>query len=255
VPAHISGDHRFAADQGAADPAAAAALAAFASGAGSEHAALTALARVRLLVPVVAVTRDPGKRAAGGVSIADDSVTAVSAVTAGSAGETGKASEMSIPTLVGQDGRAAVPAFTCLDALVRWQPGARPVPVMAGNVWQGAVADSRAVVLDIAGPVPLAIDGARLAALASGEAVPLPHEDPDVLAAVTEAIAGQPAIKAARLADGGGTGDLTIELAFSPGRAGSADELARLVGTAVLARLGGRLCRGIQIVIRPPFGD
>ena len=221
MPAHISGDHRFAADHGAADPAAAAALAAFASGAGSEHAALTALARVRLLVPVVA-------------------------------GKAGKASEMSIPTLVGHDGRAAVPAFTCLDALVRWQPGARPVPVMAGSVWQGAIADSRAVVLDIAGPVPLAIDGARLAALAGGEAVPMPHEDPDVLAVVTEVIAGQSAIRAARLADGGAAGDLTIELAFSPSHAGLADELARLVGAAVLARLGGRLRRGVQIVIRPP---
>lgn len=255
MPAHLSGDHRFAADQGAADPAAAAALAAFASGAGSEHAALTALARVRLLVPVVAVTRDPGNRAAGGGSIADNSVTAVSAVTAGRAGESGKASEMSIPTLVGHDGRAAIPAFTCLDALVRWQPGARPVPVMASSVWQGAVADSRAVVLDIAGPVPLAIDGARLAALASGEAVPLPHEDPDVLAAVTEVIAAQPSIKSARLADGGAAGDLTIELAFGTRHAGPSDELGRHVGAAVLARLGGRLRRGVQIVIRPPAGD
>ena len=48
----------FGADDGSADPAAAAALAAFAAGTGSEHAALTSLAGVRLLVPVVAAAAD-----------------------------------------------------------------------------------------------------------------------------------------------------------------------------------------------------
>ena len=56
-------DSKFAADDGSADPAAAAALAAFAAGTGSEHAALTALAGVRLLVPVVAA-EVPGRRPA-----------------------------------------------------------------------------------------------------------------------------------------------------------------------------------------------
>ena len=225
--------HHFGADEGSADPAAAAALAAFAAGTGSEHAALTSLAGVRLLVPVVAAeAAETGDHAPAG-------------------DRSEKASEMSIPTLVGNDGRPAVPAFTCLDALVRWRPSARPVPVQAGSVWQSAVADSCAVVLDIAGPVPLAIDGARLAALAGGQPVPLPHQDPDVLAELTAAVAGQPAIGSARLSDGGTDGDLTVELAFLPGHDGPAGELARLVGTALLARLGGRLRRGIKVVISP----
>jgi len=231
--------HHFGADEGSADPAAAAALAAFAAGTGSEHAALTSLAGVRLLVPVVAATaEEAGDRMPGGGHAPAD-------------GRAEKASEMSIPTLVGTDGRLAVPAFTCLDALVRWRPAARPVPVQASSVWQSAVADSCAVVLDIAGPVPLAIDGARLAALAGGQPVPLPHEDPDVLAELTSAVAGQPAIGWARLGDGGTDGDLAIELAFVPGREGSAGQLAQLVGTALLARLGGRLRRGIKVVISP----
>lgn len=235
----------FGADEGSADPAAAAALAAFAAGTGSEHAALTSLAGVRLLVPVVAATaEETGDHApAGDHSRADGHPPA--------SGRAEKASEMSIPTLVGTDGRRAVPAFTCLDALVRWRPAARPVPVQASSVWQSAVADSCAVVLDIAGPVPLAIDGARLAALAGGQPVPLPHQDPDVLAELTAAVAGQPAIGRARLADGGTDGDLTIELSFLPGRAGSAAELAQLIGTALLGTLGGRLRRGIKVVISP----
>jgi hypothetical protein len=239
VPELTSVVHHFGADEGSADPVAAAALAAFAAGTGSEHAALTSLAGVRLLVPVLAATAEE----AGGHAPAGDHLPA------GDRAE--KASEMSIPTLVGNDGRSAVPAFTCLDALVRWRPAARPVPVQASSVWQSAVADSCAVVLDIAGPVPLAIDGARLAALAGGQPVPLPHEDPDVLAELTAAVAGQPAIAGARLADGGADGDLAIELAFLPGHDGSAGELARLVAAALLARLGGRLRRGIKVVISP----
>jgi len=264
VPGLSSVVHHFGADDGSADPAAAAALAAFASGTGTEHAALTSLASVRLLVPVVAATaEDSGDRApagdlapAGGRVPADDRAPAGGRAPAGhrlpGGNHAEKASEMSIPTLIGTDGRPAVPAFTCLDALVRWRPGARPVPVQASSVWQSAVADSCAVVLDIAGPVPLAIDGARLAALAGGQAVPRPHQDPDVLAELTAIVAGQPAIDWARLADGGTDGDLAIELAFAPGHAGSADELARLAGTALLARLGGRLRRGIKVVISPP---
>jgi SseB protein N-terminal domain len=251
-------EHRFGADGGAADPRAAAALAAFASGSGTEHAALTSLASVRLLVPVVAtlaavaVDCAPGgdKAAGGNCAPGGDNAACGDHAAAGDRAE--KASEMSIPTLVGHDGRPAVPAFTCLDALVRWRPNARPVPVEAGSVWLSAVADSCAVVLDIAGPVPLAIDGARLAALANGQPVPLPHEDPDVLAELTAVVAGQPAVDRARLADGGSDGDLVIELAFSPGHAESAGELARLVGSALLVRLGGRLRRGIKVVISSP---
>ena len=247
-----SGDGRPSADDGSADPDVAIALAAFASGAGSEHAALTALASTRLLVPVLAApAQDSGLVSGDGP--ADHAAAGRRAAWPGAAG-TGaeKISEMSIPALVGQDGRLAVPAFTCLDALTRWRPGARPVPVDAGRVWQSAVADARAVVLDVAGPVPVAIDGARLAALASGQPVPLPHDDPDVLAEVTQAVAGLPAIGATRLSAGGADGDLTVELIISPGYAGPAAELARSAATAIMARLGTRLRRGVQVVIRSP---
>jgi hypothetical protein len=226
-----SGDARFSADDGSADPAVAAALAAFAAGTGSEHAALVALAGGRLLVPVVAAP------------VPDESGTGPAHGTAE------KASEMSIPTLVGQDGRAAVPAFTSLAAMARWQPGARPVPVGAVSVWRSAVSDSCAVVLDVAGPVPLAVDGARLAALAAGEPVPPPQQDPDVHAVVSAAIAARPQITGARLAGGGADADLTIELSVAPGPAGAAGELARAVATEVMARLGGRLRRGVQVAV------
>jgi SseB protein N-terminal domain len=234
-----SGDARFSADDGSAEPAVAAALAAFAAGTGSEHAALLALAGGRLLVPVVAApVPDDGAAEVGAAGVGAAEVDAAE-----------KTSEMSIPTLMGHDGRAAVPVFTCLAAMNRWQPGARPVPVDAVSVWRSAVSDSCAVVLDVAGPVPLAVDGARLAALAAGEAVPPPQQDPDVHAAVSAAIAGWPQITGVRLAGGGADADLTIELSVPPGPAGPASELARAVAAEVMARLGGRLRRGVQIAV------
>jgi hypothetical protein len=167
--------------------------------------------------------------------------------------------EMAFPTLIGRDGRPALLAFTSLDALARWRPGARPVPALASQVWGSAVADSCAVVIDVAGPVPLAVDGARLSALASGEPPPAPQDDPDVHAEVTEALAGEPAIVGAQLAPGSdgpeGT-DLAIRLTFRPARvSGQAGSLpVQRVAQAIAARLAGRLRRGIEVSAVPAPG-
>src|ERR1035438_9178745 len=108
-------------------------------------------------------------------------------------------------------GRVPVPAFTCLDSLTRWRRDARPVPVPADRVWEAATQaaqEASAVVIDVAGPVPLALDGARLAALAEGRKVPLPYEDPDVQAAAEAAVASEPLITGGLLARPGDDSDL-----------------------------------------------
>jgi hypothetical protein len=235
-----AGEPRFRDDSGSAEPRVAAALAAFGSGQGSEHAALTALAGSRLLVPIVAAAagsdgerENPGHALAGG-------------------GDSG--AEMSLPTLVGRDGRRAIPAFTCVETLAMWQRQARPVPVLAGQVWQAAAEDSCAVVVDLAGPVPIAVDGARLASLASGQPVPLPHEDPDVLAAVHAAAAAQPAISSLRLSAGADS-DLQINVTLAAGCTNAdGQEAARQLGGAVMAGLGDRLRRGIAVAVTPAAG-
>ena len=244
------GEQRFGGDDGSADPRAAAALAAFASGTGTEHAALTSLAQSRLLVPVVAtLAEDPAGHDGGGAQPCAPGQH-VTGTALRAASSTGKASEMALVTLIGADGRRAVPAFTSLAALTRWRPGARPVPADAGAVWRAAVADSSAVVIDIAGPVPLAIEGARLAALARGDAVPLTHQDPDVLHAVAAAVAAQPGGTRASLGPGEAGNDLMIHLALPAGcdRA-RADEIAGQVGASVMARLDGRLRRGLAVTV------
>lgn len=220
-----------------------AALDAFAAGQGSEQAVLVALAGSRLLVPVVAVLAeqlDAGKPRHEPEPAAES---------AGSrAGHGEKASEMAMPTLIGLDGRRAIPAFTCLDSMRRWQPDARPVPAAAQHVWQAAMADSCAVVIDVAGPVPFAVEGARLAALARGEAVPAPCADPDVHEIVADVLSGQLAIAAFELRPGDADRDLVIALMLAPGSAGcDVAGIASEVGNAVLERLGGRLRRGVAI--------
>jgi SseB protein N-terminal domain len=258
-------------DDGSADPRVAGALAAFGSGLGSEHAVLSALASSRLLVPVVA-------RAGETAGELEDPGCARIRPGAGPPGRPSggdRGSEMSLPTLIGRDGRPAIPAFTCADALARWDAQARPVPAWAGQVCRAAVDSSCAVVVDVAGPVPLAIEGARLAALADGRPVPLPHQDPDVLAVVRAAAAAQPAITGLRVtggdpaADGraagvpaagaapvdNGASDLQVELMLAAGSpAAAGDEAARLLGRTLMEQLGGRLRRGITIAVTRPAG-
>ena len=222
------GGQQFRDDDGAADLRAAEALAAYLEGKGSEQAALTALAAARLLVPVVAVLAD------------------------GSASPSGdKNSEMVLPTLIGRDGRPAVLAFTGLEALARWRPDARPIPAQADRVWRGAVADGCAVVIDVAGPVPLAVEGARLAALASGQPVPPPHEDPDVRAEVQAAVAAEPAIAGFSLAPGrADAADLAVRLHLAkPGPTMDWRPAVNRAAAGIAARLGARLRRGIEVVI------
>ena len=273
------GPSPFRDDDGSADPRVAAALAAFGSGLGSEHAALSALASGRLLVPIVAAPSEPGEQ---------ESAQHHPGARPGRASDGDHGSEMSLPTLIGRDGRPAIPVFTCVDAVTRWDARARPVPALASQVWRAAADGSCAVIVDVAGPVPLAVDGARLAALADGRPVPLPHQDPDVLAVVRTAAAGQPAIAGLRVTGGssdpaagglpvGGlpadhppadhppvgdspaensASDLQIELTLAAGGAVAAgEEAARLLGRTLMEQLGGRLRRGVTIAVTRPAGS
>ena len=111
--------------------------------------AVAALCGDRLLVPVVATATRLGETVAG---LASD-----------------KEAEMSVVTLQAQDGRHALLAFTGLDALQSWQPDARPVPVTVDRAAQPPeLKDLTAVLIDVAGPHALVIEGEVLGELAAG---------------------------------------------------------------------------------------
>ena len=241
------GGQQFRHDHGDADPRVTEALAVYQAGRGSEQAALAALAEARLLVPVVAVLADGP--AAGSEKTQGD-----------------KNSEMVLPTLIGNDGRPAVLAFTGVEALTRWRRNARPVPAEAGRVWRAAVTDGCAVVIDVAGPVPLAVEGARLAALAAGQPVPPAHEDPDVRAEIEAALAAEPLITGFVLATGSGatdtgatdTGatDLAVRLRLAAEAGPDWQPAVNRAASRIAGRLAGRLRRGVEFsVARDPIGS
>ncbi len=130
----------FAGDDGRADPRWQPAYA--------DPASVEALLRsgVRLLVPIVSVLDD------------------VDAQTGAD-----KSSHMASVSLVQSDGRRGLLAFTGIEALARWDPTARPVPVTSHQVAAAALEEGAdGVLVDISGPVRFAIDGEFLAELARG---------------------------------------------------------------------------------------
>jgi hypothetical protein len=80
-----------------------------------------------------------------------------------------KTSDMATVLMRGKDGRLALLAFTGKEPLQRWNPEARPVPVAARQAAQAALQDdAAALVVDVAGPVLLVIEGEDLRSLAEG---------------------------------------------------------------------------------------
>jgi hypothetical protein len=111
--------------------------------------AVVALCMDRLLVPVVATATRMVQTAGGPAS--------------------DKEAEMAVVLLQVADGRRALLAFSGLDALQAWQSSARPVPVTLDRAAQTARAEgATAVLVDCAGPAPLALDGDVLEQLAAG---------------------------------------------------------------------------------------
>lgn len=142
-------DPGFPGDDGSASPEVTAALAAYDADPAGYPAAVAALQGSRLLVPVVALL---------GETEVDEH---------GRAHE--KTSDMAAVLITGRDGRTALLSFTSTDALKAWNPEARPVPVPMAQAAASAVQDGAdALLVDVAGPVLLAVEGDDLRALAAG---------------------------------------------------------------------------------------
>lgn len=231
-------DPGFAGDDGAADPALAAALAAHPGTGGISAELGRAILAARLLVPVVAVL---GESETGPDGLRRD-----------------KSADMALPTLVGRTGRRALPVFTSVQALADWRPDARPVPVTAQRAAAAAYAeDAEALLLDPAGPVTVVVEGADLVALAEGR-TPLPLlTDPEVRAVVVQAVAELDTIVAAYLLE---VPDADLQVALVPSRSAVPQRIR-----ADVSRLGDRLAasellrarlrRGMSVGLLPAGTD
>lgn len=167
-------------DDGSPDPALAEALALHALGQAGLSDVVRALHGKRLMTPLMAVLD----------SVEDE-------VEAGAPGPGEKDSHMATVSLVSPDGRRGLLAFTSVASMTAWDPAARGIPASAARVAAAAVQEGAdAVLLDLAGPVRLAVSGSALLALAEGRAWAPRHEDPAVLAAVAGALRGIDAVTA-----------------------------------------------------------
>ncbi|MFE4591691.1 SseB family protein [Streptomyces laurentii] len=223
-------DPGYSDDDGSADPRLAAALAAWAEDRTAHGPVLAALQGARLLVPVVAVL--------GEIEIDP---------------ETGmkkeKTSDMAVPTLTAGD-RRALPAFTSMESLHRWDPGARPVAVPLHQALAALVHEKAdTLVLDMSGPVPYQVTGSALLALAEGRTSADPLDDPAVRDAVRAAVAAEPAVLRAHLGPGTADGTLALVLAEDAAPAEAAQRVARAL--AADETLRARLVRGLDLALLP----
>jgi hypothetical protein len=142
-------DPGFSSDDGSVAPAVAAALQEVAAGAPLENA-VAALCDARVLVPVVAMAGEVEHDESG---LARD-----------------KTADMAAVLLTGRDGRRALLAFTGMATLQAWDADARPVPVATRQAAQAALAEGAdALVVDLAGPVQVPIEGPALRRVADGQ--------------------------------------------------------------------------------------
>lgn len=207
----------FADDDGSTPEALGAVLASFRAGMVGRDAVFEEFLRSRLLIPLVTVAGDEGHTPEGR--------------------RVDKTQELSIVTVKVPDGRSALPVFSSVDTMQRWNGLARPIPNLGQTVIRAAVEEgSNLVVLDPASPeTEFAIRRPALWALAQGQSVSAPWSDPEVERAFQESVATLPEIVSIALESGDPTErlrapELTVSLTLQPG-------LSQQQLTAVLSEL------------------
>ena len=204
---------RFTADDGSTDPDICAAL----SAPVDPKRLRDAVREGRLIVAIVASPTDTGESGGSGAS-------------GGYGG-----SQMSVVSMVAADGRRGLLAFTGLDAMHRWNPHARPVPVSGPEVAQAALDDGcEAVVIDVAGPSSAVVAEPDLVELANRD--PLDHAAA-LLSEVWASESGEASVPDVSVDTSSGTVRVTLP-------AQRADEYARSIPARVLALVPA----GIEII-------
>lgn len=163
---------QFAGDDGSGDPALVAALTGYAGGEADLAAVAGALANARVLVPVVAVLGEAEQSSLTGLT-------------------SDKNADMALVLLTSPQGQQALPVFTSLETLHRWNPEARPVPVQSRRAALSGVDEGcEVIVVDPAGPDTAVLARPAVWALAQGRRWTPSFDDPEVVAAVMAGCSG-----------------------------------------------------------------
>ena len=132
---------------------------------------MRAVARARLLVPVVAVPREVDE---SGEPLAD------------------KSTDLAVVTLTASDGQRAFPVFSSLATLLAWSATARPSPVSSSRAAQGAVTERcDLMLLDCGSARERVLRPSMVWALAQQRDWLPAHTDPFVAQALVRATAGE----------------------------------------------------------------
>jgi hypothetical protein len=199
-------------DRGEADPRLLAAV----EDPARERELVSAVAAARLLVPIVAA---PGEvDTSGGLAVE-------------------KTTDMAVVTLTSPEGQRALPVFSSIAALARWDATARPVPVTSARAAQAAVSERCDVMLlDLGGEHAQVLRPSMVWALAQERPWLPAHEDPFVAAALARAVEPEPAVvsHAGEAGQPAGSGVLRVVLTL---RAGLAAEEVQALATRVGERI------------------
>jgi hypothetical protein len=182
--------HNFEDDDGTADAAYLAAVAALVAADGDEAAVVASLGSARVFVPIVAQLAEEGEGADG--LHAD------------------KQADMALVTLTAPDGRTAMPVFTSVKSLEAWHPQARPVAVYAARAALSAVAEgAELLVLDPGSEVTFVVRRPAVWALAQQQAWVPSYADPELAEALGAAAVAYPAVRRVELQAGDGVASAT----------------------------------------------
>jgi hypothetical protein len=131
-----------------------------------------------------------------------------------------KSTDMAAVTLTSPDGQRALPVFSSVAALTRWDPAARPVPVTSARAAQAAVSERcEVMLLDLGAEHAQVLRPSMVWALAQQRDWVPAHEDPAVARSVAAAVRPETAVRSHGLGPGepAGQGILRIELELEPG--------------------------------------
>jgi hypothetical protein len=210
-------DPGFAGDTGGADPTLAAALEAVAGDPGRTPEVLAALHGARVLAAVAAVATATGPGAGGHTS--------------------DKEADIALTLLDDRSGRRALPVFSSLATLARWDPRARPVPVEGPRAAAVAQAEgAHDLVVDLAGPVRVVLGEREVRALLRPVPTVPAYVDEELARALRAVLGHEPAVSAAWIGPGAGV-DARLSLAVA------ADGDPAAVARSVAGRLAA-LARG-----------
>ena len=163
---------------------------------------IDALRGTRFLVPLLAEAGDVGVNAAGLV--------------------VDKTQELAIVTVEGPSGQKVLPVFTSVEAMQKWKPEARPVPVEARRAALAAAADgAQWIVVDPKSSTEIVLRRPVLESVAQGTPWVPNHVDEELQQVFTDSIVDEAFVNAIRLTAGdpdarGLHEDLVVQIVLPP---------------------------------------